>query len=485
MVENKDDLRPIEKSDLVRVFVKGGIISPGDFNKIIQVAHEQGSAYVHLGSRQDILFPVVKKHVEVLDKTFQSINIGYDTDKEAYQNIVTSYTSLDVMPTTQWLASHIYHYILDTFDYQPKLKINITDPVQNLVPLFTGNVNFVASRQENYWYMFLRFSEINQKPWCAPMLFFGFELAQIAKRIEDLDPLASNLGYESIYQKAMEGLKLNCHPWEEELQFTETITPYYEGMNRIAGGKYWLGLYWRNNKFSISFLKALCKLCMETNIGTLSLTPWKSLIVRGISEKERLSWEKLLGKFGINIRHSALELNWHIPVLNKEALDIKDFLVRALDKQDISTYGLSFSIKVSRMVLFTAIVIEKCIGSSDKDPVTFNVMYAKGFNPNQSEYFYFVKNIPLAVVPTVLIELSQKYYDQWDEDKLMLERKKEVQVVSTNRFKRFQCASCLTVYDEAIGDPASGIQEGTSFSKLGQDYSCPVCDSPKSAYREV
>ena len=25
--------------------------------------------------------------------------------------------------------------------------------------------------------------------------------------------------------------------------------PYYEGMNRMGSDKYWLGLYWRNNKY--------------------------------------------------------------------------------------------------------------------------------------------------------------------------------------------------------------------------------------------
>ena len=485
MAENLMLQNPIKKSDLVRVFVKGGIISPGDFDKIIQIAQELGSSYIHLGSRQDILFPVSKKNVEALDMTFQSINTVYDTDGEAFQNIVSSYTSLDVMPTTHWLASHIYHYILDTFDYQPKLKINITDPVQNLVPLFTGNINFVASNQENYWYMFLRFSEIDHKPWCAPMLFFGYDLALLAKRIENLNPLESKLGYAEIFDKAMEGLNLNSQTMTQELQYPETTTPYYEGMNRIAGGKYWLGLYWRNNHFSINFLKALCELCRDTNIGKLSLTPWKSLIVRGIAEKDRLSWEKLLGKYGINIRHSALELNWHLPVLDKEALEIKNFLVRALDKQDISTYGLSFSVKINHMVLFTSIVVEKNIAGKDKEPDSFNILYSKDFNPNLSEYFYFVKNVPLSAVPTILIELSQKYYEQLDAAKLAPEKKRELTLKSENRLKKYQCSSCLTVYDEEIGDPSSGIAKGTSFLMLPQDYCCSVCDNPKSAFRQI
>lgn len=471
------------KSDLVRVFVKGGIISPGDFQKIIQTAQSLGTSYIHLGSRQDILFPMKNKNLQVLEETFQSIQTAYDTDGEKYHNIVSSYTALDVMPTTYWLASHIYHYILDTFDYRPKVKINISDPVQSLVPLFTGNINFVASSQENYWYVYLRFTEIDRKPWCAPELVYSYDLAKLAQSIESLDPQQAGLGYQELYMQARKSLDLNVQPKEQELVLPEGTSPYYEGMNRIAGGKYWLGLYWRNNRFSITFLKALCELCLFTNIGKLSITPWKSLIVRGIAEKDRLSWEKLLGKYGINIRHSSLELNWHLPVLNEEALEIKNYLVRMLDKQDISTYGLSFSVKIGHMVLFTSIVVEKNINTDSKVD-SFNILYSKDFNPNYGEYFYYAKEIPLQAIPPLLIELSHQYYDQLSVTKIS-----DIVLPSTSSsatsHRRYQCATCMTIYDEQIGNVAAGIAPGTSFLSLSNDYSCPTCDSPKSGYKLV
>ncbi len=474
----------MQKADLVRVFVKGGIISPGDFLKMIQTANELGASYIHLGSRQDVLFPLKDKNLDTLTNTFQAIDTEYDTDGEEFQNIVSSYPALDVMPTTHWLASHTYHYILDTFDYRPKLKINITDPVQNLVPLFTGNMNFVASSTDNYWYLYLRFSEIDPKPWCAPDLIYGYDLAKIAKAIEDVHPVKNNRKYEELYQEVKEALSPNHQKVIQELDYPEATTPYYEGMNRIVGGKYWLGLYWRNNKFTISFLKALCQLCLDTSIGKICLSPWKSIIVKGIAEKDRLSWEKLLGKFGINIRHSSLELNWHLPVLDEEALEIKDYLVRALDKQDISTYGLSFSVKTRHMALFTSVAIEKAKKSKENDPDTFNILFSKNFNPNLSEYFYFVKNVPIETLPPLLIELSYNYYDQLEVRKPPGSAEGSGETVRKPP-RKYQCASCQTVYDEKYGDPDSEVPPGTSFMKLPDSYQCPVCESPKSAFKLI
>ncbi|WP_257666292.1 rubredoxin [Parapedobacter tibetensis] len=474
----------MKKVDLVRVFVKGGIISPGDFQRTIQTANELGASYVHLGSRQDILFPSKNKNSETLDTTFSAINTDYDTGGEEFQNIMTSYVALDVMPTTHWLASHTYHYILDTFDYKPKLKINITDPVQTLVPLFTGNINFVASSEDNYWYLYLRFADLDSKPWCAPDLIYGYDLAKISKAIEDLDPLTGHLSYPEIYQKVKSAVAPDTHAVEQELVYPEATSPYYEGMNRIVGGKYWLGLYWRNNEFNINFLKALCQLCIETNIGKISLTPWKSIIVKGIAEKDRLSWEKLLGKFGINIRHSSLELNWHLPVLDEEALEIKNYLVRALDKQDISTYGLSFSIKTQHMSLFTSVAIEKAKKEKESDADTFNILYSKDFNPNLSEYFYYAKKVPKETLPPLLIELSYKYYDQLEARKPSEATESGVETV-VKQHRKYQCANCLTVYDEKFGDAEADIPSGTSFMKLSDAYCCPVCDSPKSAFKLI
>ncbi|MEX2591256.1 MAG: rubredoxin domain-containing protein [Anditalea sp.] len=474
----------MQKADLVRVFVKGGIISPGDFKKTIQTASELGATYIHLGSRQDILFPLKSKNLESLEATFNAIKTNYEADGEGYQNILSSYAALDVMPTTHWLASHTYHYILDTFDYKPSLKINITDPVQSLVPLFTGNINFIASPIDNYWYLYLRFSELDPKPWCAPDLIYGYDLAKIAKAIEEIDPVRSHLKYPEIHQKVKGSISPNTQKMEQELVYPEATSPYYEGMNRIVGGKYWLGLYWRNNQFNINFLKALCQLCLETNIGKISLTPWKSIIVKGIAEKDRLSWEKLLGKFGINIRHSSLELNWHLPVLDEEAIEIKNYLVRALDKQDISTYGLSFSVKTGHMALFTSVAIEKAKKAKENDPENFNILYSKDFNPNLSEYFYYAKNVSKETLPPLLIELSYKYYDQLEVRK-PLESVEIGAGATPNKHLKYQCSSCLTVYDEKYGDPASDIPAGTSFMKLSEVYCCPVCESPKSAFKLI
>ncbi|HAS46472.1 MAG TPA: rubredoxin [Microscillaceae bacterium] len=485
ILENSIQDLKARKQQLMRVFVKGGIISPGDLLKVIDISNKLGNKYVHFGSRQDILFPATEHSRERLQEIFEPIQADYYFADEEYQNIMSSYVALDVMPNRQWLAPHIYHYILESFTYQPRLKVNLVDPLQSLVPLFTGNINFIASSIPDYWYLYLRLDQFSTKPWRFPHLIYGLDIARISQAIEEIVHTEAFDNYVELHQKINERIKVHTQKIKEDLIYPAANFPYYEGMNRIEEGKYWLGLYWRNNKFNSAFLKGLCELCLETKIGKISLTPWKSFIVHGILEKDRFAWEKLLGKFGINMRHSSLELNWHLPVLDEEALELKNYLVRVLDQQDISTYGLTFTINTQQdVVLFTSVVIEKNPRQGANEPDTYNILYSKDFNPNLSEYFYYAKNIHTEIIPPLLMELSRMYYDQLESPENTLDQTTYSREEQKTKLI-FQCTNCMTIYDEDFGDELAGIAKGIPFAQLPPDYCCSLCGSPKSSFRQV
>src|SRR6218665_1372410 len=136
-----------KKSDLIRTFVKGGILSPADMLKIMDISRGLGNKYVIFGSRQDIMFPSNDADEQKLDLAFQAIDLDYElgSDQSVYQNIVSSYVAVNVVETTNWVKEDTYHFVIDNFDYKPRIKINIVDPVQSIVPLLTGEVNFIAS----------------------------------------------------------------------------------------------------------------------------------------------------------------------------------------------------------------------------------------------------------------------------------------------------------------------------------------------------
>lgn len=480
----------MNKTDLIRAFIPGGLLSPRDLQKIAGIARDLGNKSVHFGSRQDIMFPGNEIDQRELDEAFGSIRTHYEWSGQLYQNIVTSFVAVDIMPTTPWVTTGAYYNALDSFNYRPRLKINITDPKQSLVPLFNGQLNFVASEHEDYWYLFLKFNPENKlQRW--PVLIYSHDIGKIATEIEEYyfdSKKDQTIPIDLLFKNINEQVETNNRTIDKEPELPTEPFPYYEGLNKMAGNKhYWLGLYWRNNRYSIPFLEKVCELCIRTNIGKIIITPWKSFIVKDISEEDRSKWELLCGLNGINLRHSSLELNWHLPVLNESALQLKKYLVNVFDKKDISTYGLTFSIKERSINLFTSIVILmhpgiRLLGKYDFHR-QYSVYYSKNFNPNEEKYISFAMHISRRQLPKALMKLSQIYHAgifMEKEDQIW----EEQEVVPTTQTVQ-QCPNCMTIYNQRYGNPKIGVPKETPFSELRGTYTCPLCETPGSAFEDV
>jgi rubredoxin len=468
------------RENLQRLLVKGGVLSPSELKQILEMAESFGLETLHFGSRQDIILPKVVDKDEI-KSNFPNINLEFLSERK-YQNIVSSYVSANIFPTTRWVSSATYLYILERFNYIPKLQINITDPKQQIVPLFTGNLNFIASNEEDYWYLYLRLPNWDTIQ-CYPVLIYIWDIAEVAKTIEMVYEDVENIN--ELFEEVNNEIDTNSRTISKVLNVPFNTFPYYEGMHRVGIDKYWLGLYWRNNHYDIKFLKAMCDLCLSCRIGKICLTPWKSFIVKGISKEYKLAWEKLLGRFGINVRHSSLELNWHLPLADESALELKRFIVLNFDQNDISTYGLTFSIKSNYGVNFTSVVIEQnpapTIVKNFQIRPTYNVLYCKNFNPNQLEYITYAQDVDRIELPGLLMELSQLYFEQLGENdgedtsKLFLHKTKTTSV----SVDEYQCSSCLSIYDSRFGDAQNNISIGIPFEQLPEDYCCAICDTPK------
>lgn len=50
---------------------------------------------------------------------------------------------------------------------------------------------------------------------------------------------------------------------------------------------------------------------------------------------------------------------------------------------------------------------------------------------------------------------------------------------------RWMCTACSYVYDPEDGDPDGGIEPGTPFEKLPDDWACPLCGVGKDLFEEI
>ncbi len=51
--------------------------------------------------------------------------------------------------------------------------------------------------------------------------------------------------------------------------------------------------------------------------------------------------------------------------------------------------------------------------------------------------------------------------------------------------KKYVCDVCMWEYDPEVGDPDNGIEAGTAFKDIPDDWVCPECGVPTDSFSEV
>ncbi len=50
---------------------------------------------------------------------------------------------------------------------------------------------------------------------------------------------------------------------------------------------------------------------------------------------------------------------------------------------------------------------------------------------------------------------------------------------------KWECDVCGYIYDEEKGDPQNGVEPGTKFSDLPDDWICPVCGAEQEQFTKL
>ncbi len=479
-----------------KVNINGGIVSPSWLHSVLDVAKESGVKSVSFGARQQLLIKVRdEREISAFRSNLKNLNVEVQGDSETFPNILSSYAFEGLFSTEGWLGEGIYQDVLAGFDYKPKYKINICDKDQSHAPFFTGHVNFISSDVQHFWYCYIRYPKTNTIE-RFDKLIYSLDIPTFSKNIEklfsnELITLSNELSQESSLLKAHsskleEGVIMR--PLDKDLVIPRFVMPYYEGVN-LYGATPWIGIYRRNEQFPIDFLIELCELCKETKIGNLCVTAWRSLIIKGVQGKDRISWEKLLSKYNINVRHAALELNWQTEDDSPKGFRLKKFLVNRFNKFDLRTFGLLFAIKTRhKSEVFGSVIIRRepffRIGNFGFDLFgtlgTYDIFYAEDFNPHTRKRKTYQLGVPKWRLAEALYDLTKTYYS----NQVSGVRNQESGIKNkprpdTRELKPHlhQCPSCWTVYDESV--------EGIKFDLLEENFKCPTCGESKMNFLKV
>lgn len=92
-------------------------------------------------------------------------------------------------------------------------------------------------------------------------------------------------------------------------------------------------------------------------------------------------------------------------------------------------------------------------------------------NPMTYEYYHRMKGGKAPKSAPTYIE---------DDNKEKTKSEKE-----NDKMKKYKCEVCGYVYDPEKGDPDGGIEPGTAFEDIPDDWVCPVCGVSKDQFEEI
>ncbi|MFO7882616.1 MAG: rubredoxin [Kosmotogaceae bacterium] len=51
--------------------------------------------------------------------------------------------------------------------------------------------------------------------------------------------------------------------------------------------------------------------------------------------------------------------------------------------------------------------------------------------------------------------------------------------------QKYRCIVCGYIYDPELGDPDNGVEPGTSFDELPEEWVCPLCGASQDEFEPV
>lgn len=486
----------IKRHQTIVVNFNGGIVSPGYLLNILDITEAYKITDVSFNLRQQLCIEVPVSAVKAFLQDCKKQHIEAAPQKQLSPNIFSSYVSTDIFCEDTWVTEGVYKDVLALLAPSVRRsKVNICNPGQSFVPLYTGHINWIAAAETHYWHLYLRFPGTDML-YHWPELVYTNDLATVTIALEQHSQKPANQALMAardgagLYQKLRKQLEYIAQPAQTTPVTPAFHLPYYEGFNRY-GSHYWLGIYRRDELFPVPFLQKIARLCLNSRIGELHATPWKSIIIKNIQPAQRPQWDSILGRYRINVRHAANELNWWVEDGNEDALVVKRHVIRYFDKEDVRTYGLCFGVLIKNATpAYGSVLIRQKEGQtrvSLKSQVRYDIYYSEDFNPNAGNYILFREAVAKDHLGPYLVSISKLFYEQAASRQHLPEAAVETppSIQEVNRRVVYQCNCCTTIYDPQTGDPQQGIAAHTPFEQLPADYSCYTCMAPVEQLSEV
>ena len=483
----------------LRVTCPGGIIGTGALRTVAELSGAWGVDRLTVGHRQDLLVAGIPDSYVA---RFRAAVAPLEVDRaeaRGHPNITSSAAACGIKRGVPWLDAGIIQSILAGIRFRPAFAVNVADPHQDLLPLTSGLVNFLAADEVDSWRIAVAADHHPRRGTRAPgrhdrvTLPYLVPSEYVAEAVRAAEETAADAGTASVRlsEELAHAIRDRLGTRMVHAGAGQRLPPPeygdYEGVHPMhSGSGYWIGMSAGTRPFRHRFLEQMCMRAAEQGIGAVFTTCWRSFVLKNVAPEHLPEWRMLLGRHGVRVRHVDAALHWQVSDRLPEARALAGTMIARLSRRSIVTAGLSFAVTDDPPRHEVAVAVEPL--ADERLPFSrlrrrYAVRHREGFDRHHPGWLTFARRLRERDLAAALAALARRYYR--DDGEPPPSEAPAPQPPAEQRSGIRSCAACGNEYDPAYGDPLGEVAPGTAFAALPAGWRCPVCDAAPADYRPL
>ncbi len=518
-------INQLHTSQAIRVFSEGGRLRTHDMLAMARSAMTIGLTHLRVDIRQSIHFCMANNQqiegaqVDALVSSLAAL--GFRVASEGAHNIVSSLPSVRLFPSSSWLDAGTYSVLLkqlyengsadggvDVY-IQPKqrmqLSVGLMDGAQDLIPILNSHLNFIASEREGYWQLWVQYGAWQDAPVLFPYLISSLSVAQISGVLSadliagaDLADCAQRYATDTQWQ-----LIEISSPIQAPIQ---SAIPRYEGFMAYEN-MHALGMVRADQMFELLAIEQMLKLMLQQGLDEIYLTPWGSLLIKGIHAGELKAWNRFLCRYHWGVGLPYVQLNWLMDAAQdaqtslSSLIALRDRLAHTLHEHGLRTWGMIFGIGHAAQFVRPTLWVQCHQAQPSRWPRWLNRWENRWYKPRYTlwriqngQYHSVVASVVETELHDALPRAVQDYQLRIGLNQSNTIKNQIAPIVARAHLKHAldpkdasranipTCRYCATQYFEQLGEPMQSIAPNTPFSQLPDAFYCPVCEQGKQAF---
>lgn len=457
-----------DKLERIVYRTRGGMLSVAELRLLAEAATAQGTGRLLATERQEIVLRGLG-----LNQARRLLGQPPDAVLRPWPiasapNITTTAPVAGLDNTSAWLSEGAFGDLLNAFAVAPLRSVTLADPAQPYLPAFLGEITFLAMAERDLWRIRLALREAAE-PWLLPGVVRSKDIPKAVQAIEDRVN-------SSVVSDAPDAMRALVEDLESLSLPAPSSAAYLPGRYRSPPGA--LNITIPEDGLRSDFCLDLCVWAARRTGVSVGLTPWRTLLVRGVSESDRAELRALL------IRRKVAEARggWRPYFFSSSRTDGTEWLCDALGARCPVDAGISIGVVSANAPAPDVQVLVR------KSPAAlwgriagqrYTVERCDSMNARAGQRIPVATGIHKRDLCAAVVRAIESITNSPAETVAGTAPAIESAPVAA---PVHSCRSCFTEYDAAYGDPLGAIAPGMDFSAVPETWTCPVCGGPKSAY---